>query len=78
MASNDIGVDILKTRNKEYCRHVRGRREATLGNLFASPFLQKIEISDTSHSNIKYYAGQEIQPGPPKSHDVSEKKYLIL
>ena len=52
--------------------------EASLGNLFASTFLQKIKILHTSHRNSEYYASQEIQPGPPENCDVRGLKLSKL
>ena len=52
--------------------HARGSGEASSGNLFASSFLPKIEISPTHRRNLKYDAGQEIRPRPTISGDIRQ------
>ena len=42
-----IRVDLFTMRHEEYGRCFHRRREASSGNLFAAPFLRKIEISHT-------------------------------
>ena len=66
-------MDIFTAVQEEYGRRVCKRREAFLGNLFAAPFLRKIEISHTPRRKSKYGAGQEGRPGPPKYRDVNGK-----
>ena len=49
--------------------HMTG--EDSSGNIPALLFLRKIKISPIHRWNLKYGAGQEIRPGPPKLGDVS-------
>ena len=73
---NTAGVDIFTMHYKEYRKIVCIRREASLGNIFVTPFLQRIKIYQTPHSNSNYDASQEGYPGPPISCDVLGQKYL--
>ena len=59
-----VRVDIFAWCDKKHKICVRRSGEAFSGNLFASPLLQKIEISPTHCRNFKYDAGQKIWPGP--------------
>ena len=45
-----------------------------MGNLFVLSFLRKIEISPTDFRNLKYCAGQEIQPRPTRLGDISQQE----
>ena len=59
-----IRMNILDTCDKIQETHVRGSGESSLGNCFASYFLQKIEISPAHCRNLKYNYGQEIRSRP--------------
>ena len=61
---DSIGMDIFATRDERHGISVHGSGEASSGNLFASSFLRKIEISPTHCRNLKYNSGQESRPRP--------------
>ena len=67
-------MDIFTMCYKRQGTCVRGSGEATLGNLFESSFIWKIEMSPTNCINLKYYDSQEIQPKPTNTGDVSQQE----
>ena len=57
-------MDIFETREERYRTEVRGIRKSSVGNIFASSFLWKIENPLSVCNRSKYFAGKERQSGP--------------
>ena len=70
------GADIFATHDKRHRVCVCGRGESSLGNLFASYFLEEFEISSTHCRNLKYNVSQEAILGLQDPVTSSNNKYL--
>ena len=72
-AWDPIRVKIPSTDDKGYGNFLHSNGETSPQNLLASPLLQKYQNPTPHRRNLKYNAGQERWPEPPKSGDVSAK-----
>ena len=67
-------MDIFEMCDKRHGMRIRCSGEDSSGNIFASSFLLKIEISPTHIINLKYDVSQEIWPRPTRPGDIVQQE----